>query len=296
MKKIICFGEVLWDLLPSGNIPGGAPMNVAVHLNNFGVSSQIISRVGNGNLGAGLVDFLNDVGVNTSLVQIDENKQTSLVKIFLKENNDVSYDILRNVAWDYIEYNKDLEKAVKEANCLAFGSLAVRNARTRNTLLELLPHAKMRVFDVNLRPPFYSKDIIESLLVHTDILKINHEELEEIGGWYVDSTNEKVLVEALKKRFDLKMVCLTRGKDGAILFTENETIETGGYSVKVKDTVGSGDAFLAGFLMKMTDGKSLKEALQFACGAGSLVATHSGAVPKISEEAVLELINKENIK
>lgn len=284
---------MLWDLLPLGNVPGGAPMNVAVHLNNFGVDSQMISRIGHDNLGRSLLDFLNEMGVDSSLIQVDDNKQTSVVKVILKENNDVNYDILKNVAWDYIEYNENLKKVVKEANCLAFGSLAARNETTRNTLLKLLPHAKMTAFDVNLRPPFYNKKIIESLLIHTDILKINHEELQEIGNWYNNSTNEKVLAETLKERFNLKMICLTRGKNGAILFTNNETIKTGGYSVRVKDTVGSGDAFLAGILAKITEGKPLKEALKFACGAGSLVATYSGAVPKISQKTVIQLINKD---
>ena len=292
MKKVICFGEVLWDLLPAGNIPGGAPMNVAVHLNNFGIDAQMISRVGNGKLGQKLLTFLKKVGVNTSLVQTDTQKHTSVVKVFLENDGDVSYEIVDDVAWDYIEYNDKLAEAVKNAEVLAFGSLAARNETTRNTLLKLLPHAKLRAFDVNLRPPFYSKEILEALLNYTDILKVNHEELAEIGGWYTNQNDERTLALTLKERFDIKMVCVTRGKNGAILFTENGTVETGGYTINVVDTVGSGDSFLAGFLAKLLEEKPLEEALTFACATGSLLATHVGAVPKISQLDVFNLIEK----
>jgi fructokinase len=290
MSNVICFGEVLWDLLPSGNIPGGAPMNVAVHLNNFGTNVQMISRVGNDNLGDRLLHFLNERGIDTSFIQKDDKTPTSVVKVFIGENKDVTYEIVNHVAWDYIEYYSSLENAVKNADVLTYGSLAARNETTRNTLLKLLPHAQLTAFDVNLRPPFYSKETLEALLEHTDILKVNHEELEEIGGWYTNQNDEATLAQTLKERFDLKMICLTRGKNGAILFTNNGSIEASGYTVEVKDTVGSGDSFLAGFLTKLLEKVPLQEALQFACATGSLVATHSGAVPQITQHDVFELI------
>ncbi len=291
MKSVICFGEVLWDLLPSENIPGGAPMNVAVHLNHLGIASQVISCVGNDELGAQLLSFLNQKGVNTSLIQIHSKKPTSVVKVILQANNDVTYQIVEDIAWDYISHNKATKKAVKEADILVFGSLATRNDKSRNTLLKLLPHARLRVFDANLRPPFYTRNRLESLLAQTDILKINHEELQIIGGWYTTNPNEDELIKAIRSKYALKMICLTKGSNGAILYSEDKIIVAKGYSVILKDTVGSGDAFLAGFLTKIMAGRSLSTALQFACATGSLVATYSGAVPTISQQKVMKLIN-----
>ena len=182
-SNIVCFGEILWDLLPTGKVAGGAPMNVAFHANQLGIAAQMISKVGKDDLGKDLIDLLNQKGVDTSLVQTDDTYPTGTVKVTLDAKGSPSYEIVAPVAWDFIHANTANKTAVQTADAFVFGSLAARNETTRNTLLELLKLAKLKVFDVNLRSPFYTKPLLTQLLHQADIVKMNDEELEIIGGW-----------------------------------------------------------------------------------------------------------------
>ena len=159
--RIVCFGEVLWDLLPSGKVAGGAPMNVAYHANQLGIITQMISKIGQDELGKHLIDFLDKKGVDTSLVQTDHNSPTGTVNVTLNSSSSPSYEIVSPVAWDYIHTSKANKTAVKTADAFVFGSLSARNEASRNALLELLNIAKLKVFDVNLRKPHYSKPLLK---------------------------------------------------------------------------------------------------------------------------------------
>ena len=286
---IACFGEMLWDVLPTGKQPGGAPLNVAVHLHNFGLDAQIISRVGHDDLGAELVAFVEAKGISTRYVQRGETHLTGVVKANVSDSMEVTYQIVKPVAWDYIQYTPDLSELVETAEAFVFGSLAARHAPSRETLYRLLQQAQLKVFDVNLRPPHYSRDVVTYLINQADVVKLNHHELAEIMGWFGASPDEETALRWLAERFQLQAVCVTKGADGAALWVGQQLYRSPGIAVQVQDTIGSGDAFLAALLRGWLAGQPPAEYLAFACAAGSLVASYQGATPAITEAEVLAL-------
>ena len=286
---IACFGEMLWDVLPTGRQPGGAPLNVAVHLHNFGLEAQIISRVGHDDLGTELLAFVESKGISACYVQRGETHLTGVVKANVSDHMEVTYQIVKPVAWDYIQYNDALSELVETAEVFVFGSLAARQAPSRETLYRLLQQAKLKVFDVNFRPPHYSRDVITYLLKQADVAKLNHHELAEIMDWFGVSSDEETALRWLADRFQLQAVCVTKGANGAILWVEQQLYRSPGIAVQVQDTIGSGDAFLAALLRGWLAGQPPADYLAFACAAGSLVATYQGATPAISEAQVRDL-------
>lgn len=288
---IVCFGEVLWDLLPSGKIAGGAPMNVAYHVNRMGLRAHMISRTGQDDLGREIRQFLETKGVDTQLIQYDPTFPTGVVKVTLDTRGQASYEILQPVAWDYIQPDVQAQEVVAAADVLVFGSLACRTDRTQQTLLELLELAVYSVFDVNLRPPFYSQELLAKLLPMADIVKMNDDELAVIGEWFTSGADEKSRMEGLLQKFNLQGIVVTKGKDGAAFLDADGFYSHPGFAVTVEDTVGSGDAFLAAFLKKRLEGRSPQECLEYACATGALVATHKGGTPAFSPDAVSQFLN-----
>ena len=286
---IACFGEMLWDVLPTGKQPGGAPLNVALHLHNFGLGAQLISRVGHDDLGTELLAFIEGKGLGTCYVQRGETHLTGIVKANVSDSHEVTYKIVRPVAWDYIQYTAPLSALVETADAFVFGSLAARSPASRETLYRLLQRAPVKVFDVNLRPPHYSRDVVTYLLGQADVVKLNHHELAEIMGWFGASPDEATALQWLAARFQLQAVCVTKGADGAVLWAGQQLYRSPGIAVRVQDTIGSGDAFLAALLKGWLAGSPPADYLAFACAAGSLVASHQGATPAISEAQVLAL-------
>ena len=284
---IACFGEMLWDVLPTGKQPGGAPLNVAVHLHNFGLDAAIISRVGHDDLGAELIAFVESKGISTHYVQRGETHLTGVVKANVSDSMEVTYQIVKPVAWDFIQYDIALSQLVETAEAFVFGSLASRHSPSRETLYRLLQQAPLKVFDVNLRPPHYSRDVVTYLLRQADVVKLNHHELEEIMGWFGASPDEETALRWLAERFQLQAVCVTKGADGAALWTGQQLYRSAGIAVQVQDTIGSGDAFLAALLRGWLAGQPPADYLAFACAAGSLVASYQGATPAITEAQVL---------
>lgn len=290
LPQVICFGEVLWDLLPSGKVAGGAPMNVAYHLTNFGYSTRMISRIGHDDDGRALEKFLKEKGMNTDLIQTDNFYPTSTVKVELSALGTPAYEVVKPVAWDYIIPTIDNTKAVKEAKAFVFGSLAARSERTKDTLIGLLDTEALKVFDVNLRAPFYDLLLLETLLNKADIVKMNEEELALIGSWYYEETAEMELAEKLKQYFKLKILIVTQGSRGAFLIgPENQVKTVKARKIQVTDTIGSGDSFLAGFLYQYLTHEPLIVCLEFAARTGALVATMRGGTPKIDEDMVVSL-------
>lgn len=288
--QIACFGEILWDVLPTGKQPGGAPFNVAVHLHQLGQSVDLISRVGDDDLGSELLDFVASKGLRTDYVQLGKTHLTGVVKANVDDANEVTYKIVQPVAWDYIQYDTELETLVEQAEVFVFGSLAARQAGSRETLYRLLEHAKFKVFDVNMRPPHYHKEVVKYLLEKANLVKMNHHELAEIMAWFGEETDRPAAMRWLANRFDLQAVCVTCGADGAMLWTNNQLYRAPGVSVEVKDTIGSGDSFLAALLKGWLAGQEPGEMLRFACATGALVATHQGATPAFTENDVQELL------
>ncbi|MCB9317474.1 MAG: carbohydrate kinase [Lewinellaceae bacterium] len=289
---IICFGEVLWDLLPTGRIAGGAPMNVAFHANQLGLDAHMISKVGDDELGQELKRFLTGKGVSTDMIQTDETFPTGIVKVTLENNSSPSYEIVSPVAWDFIEIQESIKKAVSEADALVFGSLAARTERTKKTLFEYLEAASRRVFDVNLRAPFFSQSLIETLLAKADIVKMNDEELARIAAWQGVEGAEKSQLKFVKNKFGLELIILTKGKDGAMCLNDSGLHSHPGFRITVQDTIGSGDAFLAAFLSRYLNGAAPPECLTFAGAVGALVATREGGTPEISASEIRALMDQ----
>jgi len=287
---IICFGEMLWDVLPEGKQPGGAPLNVAIHLRNLGLPASLISRVGNDVLGVELLDFVRSRGLNTELIQSGGPHPTGTVEANVTNRKEVVYDIVQPVAWDYIEYDETLATAVIESQAMVYGSLAARHYTTAETLFRLLERASLKVCDVNLRVPHYTQHMLERLLATADLVKMNHHELALIASWYGDSTGEEKAITELAQRYTLQTVCVTKGEDGATLYTNGTFHRSPSVPVEVRDTIGSGDAFLAALLYGLLRQDHPEQCLRFASAAGALVATYQGATPLINEAQIRVLM------
>lgn len=292
MKNIVCFGEVLWDLLPTGKVAGGAPMNVAVHATQFGLNAKMISAVGNDNLGEEIIDFLSKRGLDVSNIQINKDFQTGTVEVAIDSKGSPSYTIIEPVAWDNISFTVEAKHAVMNADAFVFGSLALRNNTSKQTLLQLQKYAKLTVLDINLRKPYFSEDLVNELFELADIVKVNDEELAMICSWYGENSDEQSNAIFLKNQFNLKGIIVTRGGNGAFFIDENNIFsEHSGFKVSVTDTIGSGDSFLASFISKWLQNASAKEALAFACAVGAFVATQKGATPIITQESLEKVMN-----
>jgi fructokinase len=283
--SIVCFGEMLWDMLPEGAMPGGAPMNVAIHLKYQGYAPKIISKVGGDDLGTALLDFLRGKGLSTEGIQIGKTHLTGVVKANVTNRNEVVYKIVKPVAWDYIQYDKQMAALVAESEVFIYGSLAARSTATRQTLLRLLKQARLKVFDVNFRPPHYRRSRVEELLEYAHIVKMNHHELAEIMSWYAEHQTEQKSMAFLRSHFNLQTLVVTRGENGAIVLDRDGFAEHPGFQVAVEDTIGSGDAFLATFLHHHFQRDPMPQALENACLVGALVASQKGATPLIEPAA-----------
>lgn len=291
-NSAVCYGEILWDLLPSGAMPGGAPMNVAYHLQKLGMPAILISRIGKDEWGDKLIALLNQHAIDTQCIQIDSQNSTGIVNAFLKENNEVEYEIVYPVAWDFISTQKEFVSLVEEASYFVFGSLASRNNVSANTLLQLLEAANTKLLDINLRPPHFTKAAIETLLHHADILKLNDHEVKIISGWFNNYGTINEQVNSIQEHFQIDTILVTQGANGALINSKGIFYEHLGYKVKVKDTIGSGDAFLAGYLSQLANNSTPEEALQFANALGAFIATQQGACPQYSLQEVYELLMK----
>lgn len=291
-RKIICFGEVLWDQFEKISIPGGAPMNVALHLKQLDLDSHMISKIGNDQPGKELSSYLKNRGINTEMVMIDKNFPTGKVIVNDKDKQNVKYEIVAPVAWDKIEWNENMQDIVDQADAFIFGSLAARDAVSGDTLQQLLRTSTLRIFDINLRAPHYSMEKIINFLDATDILKVNEEEFNIIAEHLGFSDDMKTTCKNLEDAYNFKMICVTRGDKGAILCINGSFYEHNGYSVIVKDTVGSGDAFLSGLVYGYLNGTQPEDILSFACAMGAFVASHQGASPTYKITEIHEIIDQ----
>lgn len=277
---------MLWDCLPTGPVAGGAPMNVALNLHQLGLNSRLISAVGQDQDGENLLQFLKNFGLPLHLIQISADHETSKVLVDTKDPENIKYTIVSPVAWDFIQWSEELDQVVEEADAFVFGTLSVRNPESLKTLLRLLHHPTIRVFDANLRPPFYDFEVIETLLGFTDILKINEDELQIFADYFETEATIEGLCYYLDQHFPMEVICITRGSKGAVLYQKGKISEHAGYKVKVEDSIGAGDAFLSGFIKTYLEEKSPEETLDFACKLGAFVATKKGGTPTYTEAEV----------
>lgn len=293
MTAAISFGELLWDCFPDTNKLGGAPANLAFHLNQLGIKAKLLSRIGDDQLGREALTFLSNRNCDISLIQVDKNKATGTVNVKLDSVGHPAYTIVKDVAYDFIEFSSFLEKDLDTTQLVCFGTLAQRSERSRETLASLLsvvPSA-LKLLDLNLRKDCYSNDIIEQSLEYADILKLNDEEARFLGELFdIVSDDMFSVAESLIEKFALKVCMITLGADGAIAVGANsERAHVLGRKVEVADTVGAGDSFTAGFIYKYLGGASLEESSHFANSLGALVASKPGAMPELSAEEIINL-------
>jgi fructokinase len=276
---VLCIGEILWDSLASGLFLGGAPFNVAGHLRPLGVPAAVVSRVGRDRLGTEARARAARLGVATDLIQVDDALPTGFVSVTVDAEGSPSYEIEAPAAWDAIEVVPGLVERGAAARAVLFGSLAQRHPTTRGTIHALLEAARMRVFDVNLRPPFDDPDIVCESLGKADVVKLNELELELIGGWFDLPGGVRDCAMAIAERFGCGTVCVTRGARGAALLREGRWSEHPGYRIVVRDTVGAGDAFLAALLAGLLAREDDEGLLREANRRGAYVASREGAIP-----------------
>lgn len=287
--KIIGLGEVLWDVLPTGKQVGGAPANFAFVAAQLGDCGIVASRVGKDASGAEITQRLQSFGVETSAIQIDETHVTGSVEVSL-ENGQPRYSIVESVAWDFLELSAEWQALAVQADAICFGTLAQRNAASQKTIsdfLALTNPAAQRVFDVNLRQSFYSKKILANSFRLANVAKLNHEELSIIANFFeIDHKNQIECAARLREKFDLRLVCVTRGATGSLLVAENQISEHAGVRVTVKDTIGAGDAFTATMTHGLLRGWSLDEINEKANRVGGFVASQTGAMPVFALESI----------
>ena len=290
-KKVICFGEVLWDIFPEGEKIGGAPLNVALRLKALGIPTAIVSKVGEDQLGERLIEFVKEQELVTQYIQQDPQFETGKVNVTLDQNGSASYEIAYPAAWDKITLQASLEEEVAQADLFLFGSLVTRDSVSKGSLLALLKKAPFKVFDVNLRAPHYTQSLLEELMQMADFIKFNDEELVEITNAMgcQESSLEKQL-QFISVKTNTSKICVTKGGDGALLLLNDQLYDQKGFPIKVADTVGAGDSFLATLLEGILTNKAPAVALENACAMGAMVASNAGANPKITPKELHHFI------
>lgn len=288
-REILCIGEVLWDVFPSGRFLGGAPFNVACHLHALGRNVALASRVGNDEPGREIFRDCAHRGISTDLIQTDPVLPTGLVIVTLAKAHTPHYEIVMPSAWDAIEAEPDLLTRASAAAVIVFGTLAQRDEWSRRTISALLETKAMRVLDINLRHPFDSREVVEQSLRRADLAKLNDEELERLRNWFDLPSGDEAAAGALAQRFGCHTICVTRGQHGAALWHDGNWAEHPGYSGEIVDAVGAGDAFLAGLLTQIAGGRTGVEALRYANAVGFHVATQRGATPHLDRQAINDL-------
>ncbi|WP_299185103.1 carbohydrate kinase [uncultured Aquimarina sp.] len=289
--KITCFGEVLWDIFPNHKKIGGAPLNVTLRLKTMGIDASIITKVGNDDLGEDIIQYINEQGLSLDTIQKDNQYHTGEVLVSLDKEGTASYEISRPVAWDFIENTQKAEEEVIISDAFIFGSLAARNDVSRNTLFKLFNKAKFKILDVNLRPPHYDTQLLNDLMKRADFIKLNDEELDEICIHF--GIKESTLEEQIKSiaaYTNTSQICITKGGKGATLYYKKSFYHNDGYTIKVVDTVGAGDSFLATLISKLIQQIDPQTAIDYACAIGAMVAGSEGANPVFTDEEIQNFI------
>jgi fructokinase len=292
---MIGLGEVLWDLLPSGKVLGGAPANFAYMTNVLGNQGVVASRVGNDDLGLEACSAMRELGLSTFYVQHDVQYETGTASVSIDAAGQPNFIIKELVSWDFLQWSTAWEELSARADAVCFGTLAQRSpssAATIESFLRNAPKKALRICDVNLRQSFYNREVLHRSFEHADIVKLNEQELLEVSFLLrLDVGSEETLAKRLLTEYDLQLVCVTRGARGSLLVSLDETVEHNGFQVKVADAVGAGDAFTACLAHYYIDGRSLTEISESANRFASWVATQTGATPPIFSHQVPNILN-----
>ena len=287
-KMVVGIGEALWDLLPEGKKIGGAPANFAYHVSQLGLSSCVVSAVGEDSLGSEILDNFSAKGLCTHIATVPY--PTGTVQVEIDQVGVPQYVIREGVAWDNIPFTPDLMALAQRTTAVCFGSLAQRSSVSRATInrfIDEMPKEKdtLIVFDVNLRQGFFSKEILDQSMKKCNVLKINDEELIVISRLLgYPGTDLRSKCRVLLDRYHLRMLILTCGVNGSHIFTPGDISYQATPEVEVADTVGAGDSFTAAFVASMIRGKSVAEAHKRAVEVSAYVCTQAGAMPTLPSE------------
>ncbi|MCL2100949.1 MAG: carbohydrate kinase [Fibromonadales bacterium] len=278
---IIGIGELLWDIFPERKVPGGAPANFAYHASRFGFNGYVLSAVGKDSLGKGILDVLAEKKLNSLIETVDY--PTGTVKVTLNNKGVPQYEICENVAWDNIPFTEQAKELALNCSAVCFGTLAQRNEvsrRTTHSFLELVPKTAYRIFDINLRQHFYSKEIIHQSLLHCNILKINDEEAAEVARLFeLGKMSEQEICLHLLKTYNLALILETKGEKGSYVFAAGETSYLGTPKINAVSTVGAGDSFTGAFIAALLQGKNMREAHKLAVEVSAYVCIQHETMP-----------------
>lgn len=292
------FGEILWDCLPSGRHAGGAPFNVTAHLAQIGVSASLISCIGQDSLGDEILKVAQDKKVNTQFItRARIGLGTGTVIATVDANGNATYELVQPAAWDEIRVPAEALDAVSRSRALIYGSLAGRSPYNLDQLARLLKvKGPLKFFDVNLRPPFADPPLVMELAKRADVLKLNDGEVGQLAHWLrtgdlvPDTPRSLDAIAAACARIaeatNASHICVTMAEEGAAMWDRGNLVTAPAPRVVVKDTVGAGDAFMAGLMVGLTRGTDTKTVLENACRLGAFVASHHGATPLFPAEVI----------
>jgi len=293
--KVVGLGEILWDVFPEGRQLGGAPANFAYITTLLGDEGIPASRLGDDDLGREARAQIVRLGVSDAYIQTDARNPTGTVKVTVDRNGQPHFEFTERVAWDFLEWIPSWQALAQAADAVCFGSLAQRASDSGATILEFLQATRpeaLRVFDVNLRQKFFSREILDGSLRVASIVKLNHEELPRICELFKISANdEHSSARQLASLHDIQMVCVTRGARGSLIVKRNgEVSEHPGFQVRIADTVGAGDAFTAAMVHEYLRGASVDRINEAANRMGAWVASQVGATPVPAHDNISEAL------
>jgi fructokinase len=283
---VIAIGELLWDEFPDGARLGGAPANFAVHCASLGAQAHLVSRVGDDERGRQSRDDIGRLGVNIDSVQTDPSLPTGSVIIDMSGHVH-TFTIVENVAWDAIKWRPECGKLARRADVIAFGSLAQRDKRSRDAIGRLLSFASpdcIKFFDINFRQHYHSSEVVRFSLQQCDILKLSDEEIPILRRYFQSEYKDDIYMRRLGEEYGIKIIILTLGAKGCRVFTSQEEFSACEKPVEVVNTVGSGDAFSAAFVVSYLAGHDLETCAKRANEVGGYVATRGSATPELPED------------
>jgi len=280
-------GELLWDVLPAGRELGGAPGNFVWHVHALGMNGVVISRVGDDDDGREIERRLDRLGLRRDLVDVDPSHTTGWSTVSLDSSGAPSFHVHENVAWDFIRFTPAGARAAEEIDAVNFGTLGQRGPVSRSTIRSFLAHTRpdaIRLFDLNLRPPHYGREVIETSLSSATAVKLNGEELSIVAQMFGFSPSDTECLGQLADAFGLRLVALTRGDKGSILYADGRVSIHPGFKTAIVDTVGAGDAFAAALVVGMLRGSDIDRINDHANRVASYVCSKRGATPELPAE------------
>ena len=284
---VVGLGEILWDMLPEGKKLGGAPANFAYHAHSLGAQGYVVSCIGKDALGDEIVEHIDRLELDRRFIAVDTTHPTGTVSVELDENGSPDYVIHEDVAWDFIPLSDELLEFAPKVDAVCFGSLCQRSESSRYTVRQFLKVTKedcIRIFDINIRQHYYTKEIINSMLDFANVFKLNDEELPLVADLLGITGTEDEILKELENRYSLNLIVLTKGGDGSILFGRGQRSHLNVEDVQIADTVGAGDSFTAAVAVGLLNKKPIEQIHDHANRLAAFVCTQNGATPEVPEE------------